>query len=153
MTEKADKPASGETAQAGARARGTHENPSFRTRFQPGMSGNPSGRPKGSRNKSKILENALNAKVTIREGGRSRSVSKFEVAVTRVINEAASGDAKALTSVLALIKTFNLIDKLPEPDIQKALTANDDRLIEDLMARINRSASSSSEDPTGEAGQ
>src|ERR1700712_5404851 len=48
--------------------------PPVATRFT--TTGNPKGRPKGSKNYATILREKLNAKVTVREGGRRRRMSK-----------------------------------------------------------------------------
>ncbi len=121
-------------------------NRSFETRFQKGVSGNPSGRKPGSRNKRKIVEEALDEKVTICDGARIRKMSKFKLMVTQLVNDAAKGNHKAWASVLLLIKAYNLIDKLPEPDITKPLTADDDALIADFRARLEVTPSSASDD-------
>jgi len=144
MTKQASNPPPSETAAApdepdqngvaGTPGKGAY-NPSFETRFQLGQSGNPSGRPKGSRNKSKIVEQILNETITVRDGGRSRKMSRFEVMVKQMANDAAKGDHKAWASMLLLIRTFNLIDKLPEPELRTSLTANDDDLWADITSR------------------
>jgi hypothetical protein len=114
---------------------GTGWNPSVKTRFPKGYCGNPSGRPKGARNKSTIVEAVLNEKVTIRDGKRTRKISKFEIMVTQMMNEAAKGSAKAQANVLQLVKTFGLVDKLPAPDVTKPLTTDDQALIDDFLVR------------------
>ena len=46
--------------------------PPKHTRFKPGQSGHPSGRPRGQRNFRTAVREALQEKVTIREGERQR---------------------------------------------------------------------------------
>jgi hypothetical protein len=70
--------------------------PPSHTRFQKGQSGNPKGRPRGSRNLSTIIERTLNEKVTIKENGRQRSITKREAAVKQLANKSASGDLKSI---------------------------------------------------------
>src|SRR4249919_1645514 len=68
--------------------------PPVHSRFKPGQSGNPKGRRKGARNKRAVVEQALNKRITIREDGRKRSLSKFEVLVLTMVNKAMRGDVK-----------------------------------------------------------
>lgn len=51
--------------------------PPVSTRFQPGKSGNPAGRPRGSKNLATLVRRAMYEKVTITENGRRRTVTKI----------------------------------------------------------------------------
>ena len=51
--------------------------PPIASRFKPGNSGNPRGRPRNSRNLKTIIQGALTAPVVLREGARKRSISKL----------------------------------------------------------------------------
>jgi len=54
------------------------------TRFKPGTSGNPKGRPKcASSPLGEIVNDVLNAPVKYRENGRARTSSRREVALRR----------------------------------------------------------------------
>lgn len=69
--------------------------PPVATRFKPGQSGNPKGRPKASKNLSTLVREKLQAKVPAREGGRERRMSKGEIGVTKMVNRfAETGDPK-----------------------------------------------------------
>lgn len=149
MTEKDHDPTTPAPPSEGA----GHANPSFDTRFRKGVSGNPAGRRPGSRNKRTIVEAILNEKVTIRDGGRTCKMSKFEVMVTRAVNDAVKGNHKAWAAVMLLIKTYNLVDKLPEPDIFKPLTADDDALLANFVSRIRGDASPPGDGPSSEKGR
>lgn len=72
------------------------------TRFKPGQSGNPKGRPKGAKNLTTIVNNAIHEMVVINENGKRKSVSKLGVAVKQLVNKAAAGDLKALMQLLPL---------------------------------------------------
>ena len=72
------------------------------TRFAPGRSGNPRGRPKGSRSVGAILKGIMSQKVTVTEGGRMRRVSRLEVMLLRLANDAARGDARVTKLLLEL---------------------------------------------------
>jgi hypothetical protein len=80
-----------------------YKKPPRHTRFQPGQSGNPKGRPKRSRNLDIMFEEELNAPVKIREDGRPRTVSKKRVFVTQTVHRAIQGDARAAAFVIKMI--------------------------------------------------
>ena len=74
-------------------------NPPSHTRFRAGKSGNPAGRPKGSKNLSTALEKELRDRVPITENGRQKRLSKGQVAIKQLVNRAAAGDPKALETI------------------------------------------------------
>lgn len=72
-----------------------HGRPPVASRFKPGQSGNPKGRPKASENLSTLAREKLQAKIPVREGGRERRMSKAEIGVTKMVNRfAETGDPK-----------------------------------------------------------
>src|SRR5258707_446883 len=70
------------------------------TRFQPGQSGNPNGRPKGAKSLATMIERELNQVVEVREGGRKLKLTKREVMVRQTVNKAIQGDLKAIEWVV-----------------------------------------------------
>jgi Family of unknown function (DUF5681) len=84
---------------------GDHEDgygkPPKRTQFRKGHSGNPKGRPRGSRNASTLLDEALKERVTVSENGRHRKVTKLEAILKQLVNKAAQGDHRATRLLLA----------------------------------------------------
>ena len=74
--------------------------PPAETRFQKGQSGNPKGRPKGSKNLATIVRQAANERVTIVVKGKQRSITKLEAAAKQLANKAAQGDLKAMQMLL-----------------------------------------------------
>jgi hypothetical protein len=68
--------------------------------FQPGQSGNPKGRPKGTKNTATLLREILDRKVEMRIGGRIRKVSVREAMLTRFAETALKGDIKPAAFLL-----------------------------------------------------
>ena len=83
--------------------------------FKKGQSGNPKGRPKGTPNLKTALEQELKAKVTLKEGGKIKTVSKTEALAKSIINKAVSGDTKSVQLATTLIKEL-----LPLGDVEGA---------------------------------
>lgn len=71
--------------------------PPRHTRFQPGRSGNPKGRPKHAKNLATLVREELETKIATREGGQIRYRSKAEVGVAQLVNRwAKTGDPRLL---------------------------------------------------------
>ncbi len=68
--------------------------------FKKGASGNPKGRPKGSKNFFTLLEQELNQKVMINEGGRRKSVTRMHAMAKRLVTAALQGEPKAVMTIV-----------------------------------------------------
>jgi hypothetical protein len=90
----AEKPANGTTQNVG---RG---HPPKHTQFRKGTSGNPTGRPKGSKNMSTLLMEAAHDQVSVTIGGKTRSISKLQATAMQLATKAASGDQAAINKFL-----------------------------------------------------
>ena len=109
-----------------------YRRPPMATRFQKGHSGNPSGRPKGRKNLATVLSQALQVKIPVTEAGRRRLKTKLEVAITQVVNKAASGDLRALGQILGMQA---LLSDSPQEQVTPDLAA--DRLqAQRMLARM-----------------
>jgi hypothetical protein len=71
--------------------------PPEHSRFRPGESGNRRGRPKGGTQLAHLRRTgACRAGGRQGRGGRTRKISKLEVAMTQLANKAATGDLRAI---------------------------------------------------------
>ncbi len=80
-----------------------YRKPPKRTRFQPGQSGNPRGRPKGTKNLKTDLMEELGEKIVIREGDQSRRVSKQRAVVKTLVTRTLKGDARAASLLMSMM--------------------------------------------------
>jgi hypothetical protein len=79
-------------------------NPPAASRFRPGVSGNPKGRPK--REKSSVAEGIksfLDVPIEYREGGRVKVATHREIILRKVVDNAVSGDLGAAALVLRIL--------------------------------------------------
>ena len=109
--------------------------PPVHSRFKPGQSGNPKGRRKGQRNVRTVVDGELNQRITVREGNRTRSLTKLDAFVVTLVNAALKGDAKASASLITLLRSLGLTGEPPAANDQKPLTADDEGLIADFLRR------------------
>ena len=71
------------------------------TRFKPGQSGNPKGRPRGSKNESTILREMLSEKLSLRQpNGRIKKIPALEGIHRKQLELALRGDVKSAAFVL-----------------------------------------------------
>lgn len=77
--------------------------PPKKHQFTKGQSGNPKGRPKGSRNFRSILEAEMNSCVTIHDRGRERRITKKELMARQLANAAAKGSLKHAQVVMVVL--------------------------------------------------
>jgi len=77
-------------------------NPPKHSRWKPGQSGNPKGRPRGSgrRQMGKIMTKVLGEKVEVTIAGSARWVSQGELAVRGVLKAAIKGNPSAYRAVM-----------------------------------------------------
>ena len=90
--------------------------PPAHSRFRPGRSGNPKGRPKGSRSAKALLDQALSAPVTIMEGGATRVVEQRAALFKALVAKAIKGDARSAALIVRLMDQFGLGSPADEPE-------------------------------------
>jgi hypothetical protein len=95
--------------------------------FQPGQSGNPKGRPKGSKNDATILNEIMSRKIPARQNGRQRTITVREAIYHRLAESSLKGDYKAATLLFnrqsALSSQHSPEDKDLHEDDQIVLTS------------------------------
>jgi hypothetical protein len=97
------------------------------TQFKSGKSGNPKGRPKGSRSVGAILQGIIRHKVSVTENGRTRRISTLEVMLRRLANDAMRSDQKAIKLLLSLADRYA---ESPESSFQiRELLAEDETIL------------------------
>jgi hypothetical protein len=110
--------------------------PPKHAQFPKGRSGNPNGRPKGSRNFGLVIENELNTKIPINENGKRKSITKREAVAKQLVNKAASGDAKAIPILLNEARAREKAGIGLGPDASQRV--EDQQVMSGIVERIRR---------------
>jgi hypothetical protein len=81
-------------------------NPPMTRRFKPGQSGNPRGRPCGSKNRKTIVKQIANEMHAVTEDGRRRRRSTLELMLLALRNRAAEGNVRAIRALRRYLAKF-----------------------------------------------
>ena len=95
--------------------------------FKKGASGNPKGRPKGSRNFLTLLDKELAQKIVVTENGRKKSISRLQAMVKRMVAGALQGEPKA---VLTLVDILRRSGGIEPPEVEGLLPADYEQVLE-----------------------
>jgi Family of unknown function (DUF5681) len=109
--------------------------PPRHTRFENGQSGNPRGRPRGTKNLKTLLCEALNEPVIVTENGGQRKVSKREAIITQLVNRSATADLRAIKILLDILRDLESQSDPAAPETS-SFTAADEKVIEQLRRRL-----------------
>jgi hypothetical protein len=109
--------------------------PPVKSRFQPGRSGNPSGRRKGVRSLKSDLEEELGQTVRVTENGKALELTKQQLVVKALVTKAAKGDVNAISKALDLIRTLFAME--PEAtDFGPPLSPEEEEVLAGFLARL-----------------
>jgi hypothetical protein len=108
--------------------------PPVTSRFKPGTSGNPKGRPTGAKNLKTLIREAMTASIPIQEGEKTRRVTRLEGVVLRQIQSALRGNDKSAMAVLKMALQLGFLQDSSESG-EIGLSSEDERILDELLAR------------------
>ncbi len=113
-------------------------NPPKHTRFKKGQSGNVRGRPPGSLNLATVLTRILREKVVINsKNGRHKVMTKLELAIAKLVDNAAAGDGRAIRYLCQLVISAEERSSAVEPTTPFSET--DEKVMDNIIKRFQQS--------------
>lgn len=117
--------------------------PPAHTRFRPGKSGNPKGRPKAAKGLKTLARDVLTTSVPVRTASGEKKMHRIEAVLHKTVELAMKGNPRALTEILKLYSSA-----VPETTTAETaavppeeLTAGDLAILEELKATLLQEAS------------
>ena len=110
-----------------------YKKPPKKNQFQPGRSGNLSGRPKGSKNFKTELQEELSETVSVKEGAKVRRVSKRRAILKRAVEKALKGDTRSIDLVVRW--TANYLGVEDDSGGRKTLSPDDQAILDRFIAQ------------------
>lgn len=101
--------------------------PPVETRFKPGQSGNPKGRPKTPRTIRKKLAELFMRPVTVRDGSLIKRITLIEAVIRKLIEKGIKGDGRAIRETISLAEKLGAFNDVS----YMGLTADELRLLSD----------------------
>lgn len=115
-----------------------YQKPPKASQFAKGHSGNPNGRPIGTKNWATVLNAALEQTVTVLVNGSSKQVTKLEAATTQLANKATQGDLHSIRLLLQLMPGMDAI--LSKTGMSALSNEQDRQTLSVLLQRVSQSA-------------
>jgi Family of unknown function (DUF5681) len=107
-----------------------YRKPPRHRQFVKGTSGNPKGRPKGSKNFATMFQEVGHQKIKVTDNGVTREITKFEASAMQLLNKASTGDMRALNTLVTWMRLLQEVveeSEKPTPlasEADKAVIAN-----------------------------
>ena len=112
--------------------------PPIASRFQPGVSGNARGRPKGTKNLKTQVEEAMTASIPIQVGAKTKRVSRIAGVVLRQLQKALMGDGPAAITVIKMALQLGLLQDSAGNSGEVALSREEEQILSELIARSRK---------------
>lgn len=120
--------------------------PPKHSRWKKGQSGNSRGRPKGARGLKTDLHAELVTRMEIQMNGKPVSGTKQQLMLKTLTARAASGDVRAIRLLIDLV--MQMFGPEDHGDVKKALSMQDQQILDQLLGRSPVSASPTSALPS-----
>lgn len=116
-----------------------YRKPPKHTRFRPGQSGNPRGRPRSAKGLNTIVRETMTQKITVRTAAGEKKITRIEAVVQKTVEQAMKGNPRALAELLKLYGNA-IPEERSEAEVlterEEDLTATDLAILEALRAEL-----------------
>jgi hypothetical protein len=115
-----------------------YRKPPKHTRFKPGRSGNPKGRPKAAKGLNTLVRQTLTQKVAVRTASGHLKMSRIEAVLQKTAELAMKGNLRALVELLKLYGNAvpDTSEDLAKQESQDELTATDLAILDELRCQL-----------------
>ena len=113
-----------------------YSKPPKSTQFQKGQSGNPAGRPRGTKNLGTDLLEELQELVLVREAGGEKQLSKQRALLKSITAKAIKGDTRAANLIVSLV--LRILAEDPDDGTVTPLSSEEWAILQSLEARLPR---------------
>ena len=127
---------------------GGYKKPPKAFQFRKGRSGNPSGRPRKAQGIPEMLGKVTKQRVRTNGKNGLQWMTKIEACFTQLINQAASGNLKALDLLAKMMISFP--ENVKPRDVEDKVTSAKAKLLKLLEARYGSSAAAESDQLSGQ---
>jgi hypothetical protein len=117
-----------------------HARPPKHTQFAKGCSGNPQGRPAGSKNLMTMIVEELTRPISVVENGKRTKMPKIRAAVRQALNKAMLGDFKALQQITMMLRSHETLKRVDTRATKRAIPMIDKGMTPQEAARIYQQA-------------
>jgi len=83
-----------------------YKRPPRHSRFKPGQSGNPHGRPRKTDSMEDVLRKELSTRIAIVKDGKRQRMSMLRAIIKQHLTKAANGDARAAAIIFKAIRAY-----------------------------------------------
>jgi hypothetical protein len=122
-----------------------YRRPPRSSQFKKGTSGNPKGRPKGTRNFLTLLQQELSRSIVVNENGKKKTITRMQAMVKRMVVGALQDDQKAL---MTLVEILRRTGQFEEADISTLLPDDYEAILDSYVAQRRKSGKANPDVPT-----
>tara|TARA_B100000949_G_scaffold128081_1_gene112991 strand:+ start:1093 stop:1548 length:456 start_codon:yes stop_codon:yes gene_type:complete len=115
--------------------------PPKHSRFKPGQSGNPKGRPKGAKSQKTIVFETLLTPIDYVENGVRRKASRLELIFKRMVEKALKGDLRAAERLISMYATLEEGDRQTDaasPASEIDIEAEDEAILKEARELLSK---------------
>jgi len=110
-----------------------YKKPPASAQFKTGQSGNPKGRPRGSRNLKTDLAAISQRSISVRENGKTRHMSQQKAMLLSAYNKAIKGDQRAASTLINL--TLRVLETAEASQNSTEVSDIDEPIVENFLRR------------------